>query len=461
MVTWLKGIFPMMQVEMVHMSQHPQPILPVLHEGKIVAHVHLTLIKTGELLHLALNVHGEGTDVHLHLAATLMSEREDAGQSSSRNNHHFHHASSPASATTRHSTPANIEDLAAILQMNNLHTLKEILSIGMLSQLMATQPKVGGHQWVLEGTGKKMLVAREMIAQGKLSAAAWEHLVTTKFHHICDISEGKKWPSPEVERKNNTTGEVYLTPNFETTINDEHNRVIFSKVADLIWQELISVTLSDSLSNHKVKWNKQSLLIFAKEMYHGFKEEWKAQNDHEKAAAKNANQHKNCWSQHRKEKKKADRLMTAYATYIELHGADPIDLIHVDHMSDEASRPEDDGGSIDEWRIRMAKEKGFPADMDMDGMVFMEVVKNPWRSQQLGDIYHELFWLWKASLNPKQSNRNHPEYQAQLKEWGAWADPPGFGSAKDTTGRANTEQYYEEDSGQDHEEPQLENMDGA
>jgi len=47
-------------------------------------------------------------------------------------------------------------------------------------------------------------------------------LVTTMFRHICDISEGKKWPIPEVECKNNTTGEVYLTPNFETTVNDQH-----------------------------------------------------------------------------------------------------------------------------------------------------------------------------------------------------------------------------------------------
>jgi len=73
-------------------------------------------------------------------------------------------------------------------------------------------------------------------------------------------------------------------------------------------------------------------------------------------------------------------LTTARARYIELHGVDPIDLIHVDHMSDEASRPEDDGESADEWRIRMAKEKGFPVDMDI---VFTEVIKNPWRSQQV------------------------------------------------------------------------------
>lgn len=40
---------------------------------------------------------------------------------------------------------------------------------------------------------------------------------------------------------------------------------------------------------------------FAKETYRGFKEEWKAQNDDEKAAAKNNNQCNNRWSQCRKE----------------------------------------------------------------------------------------------------------------------------------------------------------------
>ncbi|KAG2365917.1 hypothetical protein BDR07DRAFT_1480806 [Suillus spraguei] len=256
----------------------------------------------------------------------------------------------------------------------------------------------------------------------------------------------------------------------------------------LVWEELGSTTLSDSLSNHKVKWNKLLLFMFAKDMYCGFKEEWKAQNDHEKAAAKNTNQQKNHWSQHRKEK--ADQLTTACPKYFELHGVDPINIIHVDHMSDEASGPEDDGESVDEWRIKMGKEKGFPADTNMDGMVFMKILGDhrslTYLESQLGDIYHELFQLWKASLNTKQRkrfhtmrvdgtnrallripdytpynfgidtewlevNKNHPEYQAQLKEWGAWADPPGFGSAKNEEGIADG-------SGQDHEEVQPENM---
>ncbi|KAG1731010.1 hypothetical protein EDB19DRAFT_1641064 [Suillus lakei] len=330
-------------------------------------------------------------------------------------------------------------------------------------------------------------------ARGKLSATAREvradlkHMITTKFRHVCNVSEGKMWPSPDDERKNETTGEIYLTPNFEATVNDDHNRVIFKKIAHLVWEELgVSfTTLSDSLSNRKVKWNKQSLFTFAKDTYRGFKEEWKAQNDREKAAAKNNNQQKNRWSQRRKEK--ADRLTTACPKYFELHGADPINIIHADHMSDEASGPEDDGESVDEWRIKMGREKGFPADTDMDGMVFMEVIKNPWRSQELGDIYHKLFQLWKASLNTKQrkrfrtmrvegtdrvllripdytpynfgidtewleENKNHPEYQAQLKEWGAWADPPGFGSAK------NEECIAEGSSRQDCEEVQPEDM---
>ncbi|KAG1864626.1 hypothetical protein DFJ58DRAFT_866746 [Suillus subalutaceus] len=144
-------------------------------------------------------------------------------------------------------------------------------------------------------------------ARGKLSATAREvradlkRLILTKFRHVCNVSEGKTWPSPDDERKNETTGEIYLTPNFEATVNDDHNRVIFKKIAHLVWEELGSTTLSNSMSNRKVKWNKQSLFTFAKDTYRGFKEEWKAQNDRKKAAAKNTNQQKNRWSQRHKE----------------------------------------------------------------------------------------------------------------------------------------------------------------
>lgn len=81
--------------------------------------------------------------------------------------------------------------------------------------------------------------------------------------------------------------------------------------------------------------------------------------------------------------KKADRLTSACEKYMELHGVDPIHVIHADHMSDEASGPEDDGEAVEDWRRRMSVKKGYPPGIDIDGMVFMEVLKNPWRSNEV------------------------------------------------------------------------------
>lgn len=61
------------------------------------------------------------------------------------------------------------------------------------------------------------------------------------------------------------------------------------------------MTKSDCLMNRKVKWNKQSLFVFAKETYRGFKEDWRAQNNAEKKAAKDLNQQSNRRAQRRKE----------------------------------------------------------------------------------------------------------------------------------------------------------------
>ena len=104
-------------------SEYMQHICGKTHLLIPIKVVHVCLVKTGEVLHLALDIHGEGTSVHLHPAATIMSEREDAGRGVLcviAGGVLLHlpavqqplHASSP---TTRHSTPANIEDLAAIL----------------------------------------------------------------------------------------------------------------------------------------------------------------------------------------------------------------------------------------------------------------------------------------------------------------------------------------------------------
>ncbi|KAH7923258.1 hypothetical protein BV22DRAFT_967311, partial [Leucogyrophana mollusca] len=303
--------------------------------------------------------------------------------------------------------------------------------------------------------------------EAKEARAELKRLVTNKFRRVCDVAEGTKWPTTLDERKNDITDEVYLTPKFSTTVNDEHNRVIFAKIAHLVWQDLQAyekltapqtTALSDCLVNRKVKWNKQTLFTFAKETYRGFKDEYRAQTDAEKKAVKENNQRTNRWAQRRKEK--ADRLMSARQTYLKKHGADPTDIIHADHMSDEASGPEDDEPE-DTWKRRMADKMGMPVGMLLDNLIFLEVTNSPWRANELGDVFHELRRLWWDSMEPKQrkrfnamrvegtgreslripeftpydfginaewftANNEKIEIRDLLKGWGAWGDPEGF-----------------------------------
>ncbi|KAG1862059.1 hypothetical protein DFJ58DRAFT_839485 [Suillus subalutaceus] len=243
-------------------------------------------------------------------------------------------------------------------------------------------------------------------------------LITMKFRHVCNVSEGKSWPaSADEECINEMTGERYLMPEFTKTVNDDHNRTIFAKVASLVWQDLQNMANSDCLVNRKVKWNKQSLFTFAKETYHGFKEDWRAQNDAEKKAAK----------------EKADWLMTARQAYIEKFSVDPVDLVHADHMSDEASGPDDDELE-DGWKQRMAEKMGMPANSQVKNLSFLEVTRVPGdltntdrQSQRIPDFTPYTFGINTEWL---KANKDRLEYQDLLKEWGAWEDPEGFGSKK-------------------------------
>ena len=83
--------------------------------------------------------------------------------------------------------------------------------------------------------------------------------------------------------------------------------------------------------------------------------------------------------------KKATRLMKAVPTYINKHGKDPTPLIYQEHMSDEASGPEDDEESQDDWKFRMARVSGIlvPTDEAIGRLKFLEVVEPGWRSREV------------------------------------------------------------------------------
>ncbi|KAF8840020.1 hypothetical protein BDN67DRAFT_1011818 [Paxillus ammoniavirescens] len=297
---------------------------------------------------------------------------------------------------------------------------------------------------------------------GREARSELKRLVTIKFRFACNVPEGGKWPSVEEQRVNAETGETWLTPNFNTTVNDEHNRAIFSKVANLAWTDLSTITQSESLRDRKIKWNKLSLYEFAKETYRGFKPDWKAQNDPAKMAQKSDHQRENRWMQRRKDK--AARLMTVREAYMDKHGVDPCELVHEGHMSDEASGPEGDEPR-ESWKRRMATQAGVSEDVNLESISFepMEVMQSPWRSSELSGIFHDMGDLWWVSLNTKQkkrfqtvrvrgtdrmskripewtpynfginmewlvANKDKAENRDLLREWGNWEDPDGFGS---------------------------------
>ncbi|KIJ57839.1 hypothetical protein HYDPIDRAFT_171516 [Hydnomerulius pinastri MD-312] len=292
----------------------------------------------------------------------------------------------------------------------------------------------------------------KLSAAGKKARHELKRLVTMKFRHICAVPEGAIWPTPEEERVNKATGEHYLLPEFKSNVNDEHNRVIFAKVAHDVWEDLQNMAKKPCLENRKVKWDKDSLFVFAKDTYRGFKEEWNTQNKEEKKIAKAANQRGNRWTQRRNEK--ANRLLTVCKAYEDQFGINPVHLVHADHMSDEGSGAED-GESDLSWKKRMAAKAGFSGEADLDGLTFME----------LGNILHDLHKLWRESLANKKRKRFHAirvsdtgrqsgripdytpynfginqewldanqhkhEYQDLLKDWGSWGDPEGWGSRK-------------------------------
>ncbi|KAF8834834.1 hypothetical protein BDN67DRAFT_1016100 [Paxillus ammoniavirescens] len=218
--------------------------------------------------------------------------------------------------------------------------------------------------------------SRELSDIGKEARRELKQLINVKFRFVCDVAEGKPWPNSD---------------EFDMNMNDGHNRDIFNKVANQVWTDLQAVGMAVCLEDRKVKWDKNTLYIFAKDTYHQLKEDWRVQNDPVKNAAKVGNQRGNHRTQRRKE-----------------YGVDPVPVVYADHMSDEASGPEDDTDqSHKEWEMEMATKAGLAADGDLEGLNFLEVLKSPWRSEELGNVYHELHDLWRSSLTAKQKKCFH------------------------------------------------------
>jgi len=78
--------------------------------------------------------------------------------------------------------------------------------------------------------------------------------------------------------------------------------------------------------------------------------------------------------------------MTAIPAYIEEHNLDPTPCMCQEHMSDEASGPEDEElESRNDWKIRMAIAYGMkePTAVTVSKLKFLEKIRPSWRSERV------------------------------------------------------------------------------
>ncbi|KAG1781450.1 hypothetical protein EV702DRAFT_1244564 [Suillus placidus] len=249
-------------------------------------------------------------------------------------------------------------------------------------------------------------------------------------------------------------------------VQDATNIEIFSKAADVTWNEMQKEkdNWPKCLKSRTIHWNKSALVVFAKEMFCGFKAKSKAEMDPQSGnllAGDGIEQYK-----------------------VQHDGADPSPFVIPDHMSDEASRPEDEAETYDDWKQRMATAAGFAAETPISHLKFLKVIEPQWRSTQQSRIFdnlHDIWWTTKSStehekfairvrgsgrcstntdiskvspydfginlrwLNEAQKDRLLEE---RLKDWGTYGDPvhveeSGAAASEerdaDTEGDANAE----------------------
>ncbi|KII89949.1 hypothetical protein PLICRDRAFT_685554 [Plicaturopsis crispa FD-325 SS-3] len=261
---------------------------------------------------------------------------------------------------------------------------------------------------------KKYLSTEARTVRKKLQAR-----VVAKFRKMCNVIEDDDWPEPTEIRVNETTKEVYLTPNFALEVRAEENRRILEEVARAVVDDIKAMKAAAQESvftDPRYRWNQATLEDYAKISFRGFKSASSAHKDAAKGKLRAINQQKNRRFQRRElvrtvtlspsAPQKAARRLKAVPLYIAKHALDPSDMICEAHMSDEASDAYYSDEDQASWKRRMAgganMESEKMTDEDLAKFKFLEVVRPRWRSDQLSAIFRELHDLWWDGLSAKQ-----------------------------------------------------------
>ncbi|KAJ6624572.1 hypothetical protein B0H10DRAFT_2006612 [Mycena sp. CBHHK59/15] len=176
---------------------------------------------------------------------------------------------------------------------------------------------------------------------GKADKMAIQKTVTTVFRRACSV-KGKEWPDPEAPRINPLTGQ------------ESRNLTIICQVVKQADTE--PKAHRPAVISNTAVWDERILMRCAKESFRGFKKDWKKAQDAEAATRAEINDHSNCW--YRRcctvcPPRCAD--MTAYMrAHPEVDAGELEAMLHEQHVSDEASGPEDESEERKEvWKLRM------------------------------------------------------------------------------------------------------------
>ncbi|TBU24595.1 hypothetical protein BD311DRAFT_780882 [Dichomitus squalens] len=220
------------------------------------------------------------------------------------------------------------------------------------------------------------------------------NVVSKQFRLVTGVSKQDKWPK---------WGETMpgMAVNFEARVDESVNPDLLVRVAEVSMQQLKnhSAIHATWMNAPNVKLTYHLLRECAKTSFRGFRMVYNSQIDQEKAMQRKRNERASRWQNRRnKGRTKSSSLYSVAPKYLEIHGADPGDLITADLMSDEASGPEDD-----EDDDAMADKAGITGktDAQLAKMSVFEVIKPNWRSDELTKIYRELWEIYNSSLPVK------------------------------------------------------------
>ncbi|KAJ7794261.1 hypothetical protein B0H14DRAFT_3497176 [Mycena olivaceomarginata] len=221
---------------------------------------------------------------------------------------------------------------------------------------------------------------------------------------ICDDPTDDEEPDPQILRLNPITGEEYLTPFFDFDVKHPENDAIFRAVAEQVDRQMKS-SLPAGVPENAV-WNLRTLIAMAKVSFRGFKKQRRPTVDAE--AARRAAVNERTARHFRRRQQNLEHIKSQIQPYTESRGINPAvleDMLHEQHLSDEASGPEDEEQeSFAVWKLRMAAKYGI-RDLSPTGLKklqFVEVLECPWRSEKYSRMLHDMQSMWDDSLTAKQ-----------------------------------------------------------